>query len=229
MVFLLYIAFNHTLDIMSRLIGCRPHVVLKCNPVSANRLFVAGYPWHLASNWCLFICFWPYFGRKRGTDWQMWQQRSLSTLPVEWYSMHGCVCTCMHQKWVTTLGQLQGNFELAIESEGRDREDRFEGQTPPCTVGHSLTFHCFHVSVIPFFPSSISISQHLHLIRRDSVSSWPVGTEQQPQWLEDCSSTTTKGRSSSPGSTEMTLGMFQWRNPTFLSASCKWQWSCEGE
>lgn len=208
MVFLLYIAFNHTLDIMSRLIGCGPHVVVKCNPVSANRLFVAGYPvtscFKLVSVHLLLTILW----RKT-------RNRLADVAAEESLSSQSSDIRCMHvyaHAWIKNESPHWGSCRVILNWRLRakgETEDGFEGQTPPCTVGHSLTFHCFHVSVIPFFPSSISISQHLHLIRRDSVSSWPVGTEQQPQWLEDCSSTTTKGRSSSPGSTEMTLGMFQ--------------------
>lgn len=103
------------------------------------------------------------------------------------------------------------------EERERDRESGCEGQVLPCTVGHSLTFHCFHFSLSPpFFPFTLFPNCNLLLFSGGGlVSPWPVGTEKQPQWLEDCSSTTTRGRSSSPGSTEMTLGRFHRSTPKF--------------
>ena len=72
----------------------------------------------------------------------------------------------------------------------------------------SLLSLLYNPIFFPSFPSCNPSLPFLSLLRRGLVSPWPVGTEKQPQWLEDCSSTTTRGRSSSPGSTEMTLGTF---------------------
>lgn len=98
--------------------------------------------------------------------------------------------------------------------------------------GTSASLYCWslpHFSLLsllyhPFFPFPVSKSPFLSLLRRGLVSPWPVGTEKQPQWLEDCSSTITRGRFSSPGSTEMTLGMFHTMIVlNFGGASCQWE------
>lgn len=129
--------------------------------------------------------------------------------------MYVCVCTCTHQKWVTTQwGSCRvhsiGN-RVVCETEKADVRDK---RLPVLLVTPSL-FTAFTSLSPPFFPFpcflpaiSCSVFCLCLFLRRGLVSPWPVGTEKQPQWLEDCSSTTTRGRSSSPGSTEMTLGMF---------------------
>lgn len=117
------------------------------------------------------------FGGEEGINWWGWLLRSLLIL-----CQCDVKCTYVyartHQKWVTTLGQLQGIFnwqlivvcvcERARESVSDcvcETENGCEGQAPPCADGHSLTFHCFHFSITPFsflcFPScsgSISLS-----------------------------------------------------------------------
>lgn len=61
------------------------------------------------------------------------------------YSIGNWVCVCVY------VCECKG---------GRDRGNGCEGQVSPCTVGHSLTFHCFHFSAPPLFPSSVSLLQH---------------------------------------------------------------------
>ena len=60
-----------------------------------------------------------------------------------------------------------GNRVLCVcrGERGRDRESGCEGQALPCTVGHSLTFHCFHFSITPFFPfPCFNVSLHFCLL-----------------------------------------------------------------
>lgn len=37
-----------------------------------------------------------------------------------------------------------------VHSMAIERSEEREGQPPPCSVGHSLTFQCFHFCIIPF-------------------------------------------------------------------------------
>lgn len=60
----------------------------------------------------------------------------------------------------------------------RHGESGCEGQVPPCTVGHSLTFHCFHFSItllsfpcfLPAISGCISISSQVGF--RFTMASW---------------------------------------------------------
>lgn len=73
--------------------------------------------------------------------------------------------------------------------------------TPSLLTAFTSLSPSFFLSPASFLQS---LAPFLSLPRRGLVSPWPVGTEKQPQWLEVCSSTTTRGRSSSLESTEMT-------------------------
>lgn len=85
------------------------------------------------------------------------------------------MCMDMHVTQMSHHGRAAaGYIQLAIEwcvrvcRRDRERQKKRinEGQTPPCTAGHSLTFHCFHFSVTPFplspFPSC-NLSLHFYL------------------------------------------------------------------
>lgn len=123
-------------------------------PSKINR-FVAGY---LVTSWFkrvaanLLIFLW----RKNNRNW-LWLRMVVRCDACMSVHMHGSENESPH------YGQLQGMFSW---QEGETEKADVRDKRPPCTVGHSLTFLCFHFSITPFFflsppplPScSISIS-----------------------------------------------------------------------